>query len=220
MHAALTEGNHVSSAHLSAYIAGLALGGGLIIAIGAQNAFVLRQGIRRDHVFAVAGTCVLTDWTLIAAGALGFGALVERFPSVTSIAAWGGAAFLLFYGARSFLSAIRPDVLGPAEKTGVTQGSAAIVTATLAVSLLNPHVYLDTVVLIGGIAAQYEGFARLAFTLGAYTASAAWFFALAYGASALAPVLSRPQAWRALDASIGVIMWWIALGLVRGQLGW
>jgi L-lysine exporter family protein LysE/ArgO len=204
----------------SAFLAGLGLGASLIIAIGAQNAFVLRQGLLRSHALAVAALCVAIDWSLIVVGALGFGALVGRFPALTSVAAWGGAAFLLVYGALAFRAALRPGSLHadkPSGASGATTLSAALAT-TLAVSLLNPHVYLDTVVLLGGVAAQYPPGERAAFVLGAGVASAAWFFGLALGARLLTPVFERPVAWRVLDVVIGCIMWWIAAGLVFGQI--
>ena len=204
----------------SAFLAGLGLGASLIIAIGAQNAFVLRQGLLRSHALAVAALCVAIDWSLIIVGALGFGALVGRFPALTAVAAWGGAAFLLVYGALSFRSALKPGVLhaeGPAGERDPGTLSAALAT-TLAVSLLNPHVYLDTVVLLGSVAAQYEPIERAAFVLGAGVASSVWFFGLALGARMLTPVFERRVAWRVLDIVIGCIMWWIAAGLVLGQL--
>jgi L-lysine exporter family protein LysE/ArgO len=204
----------------SAFLAGLGLGASLIIAIGAQNAFVLRQGLLRSHALAVAALCVAIDWSLIVVGALGFGALVGRFPALTSFAAWGGAAFLLVYGALAFRAALRPGSLHaetPAGASGAGTLSAALAT-TLAVSLLNPHVYLDTVVLLGGVAAQYPADERVAFVLGAGVASAVWFFGLALGARLLTPVFERPVAWRVLDVVIGCIMWWIAAGLIFGQI--
>jgi L-lysine exporter family protein LysE/ArgO len=206
---------------LAAFAAGVGLGGSLIIAIGAQNAFVLRQGLARNHVFAVALTCVLCDVTLIAAGAVGFGSLVARFPLITRVAAWGGAALLLVYGALSFRSALHPAVLH-AEKPeahGTLRTTGAAVAATLAISLLNPHVYLDTVVLIGSIAAQYEWALRVWFAAGAMTASTVWFFGLAYGARLIAPLFERENAWRILDGLIAGIMWWIAATLILGQIG-
>lgn len=208
-------------AALTAFAAGLGIGASLIIAIGAQNAFVLRQGLRREHVAAVVAVCVLCDCVLISAGALGFGSLVRAFPLVTSIAAWGGALFLLGYGSMSFRSALDPKTL-PAEQPGSQSGPAttrAAIAATLAVSLLNPHVYLDTVVLLGSVAAQYGGALRAWFTAGAWLASISWFCALGFGARLLAPVFAKQAAWRVLDAAIGAIMWWIAIGLVLGQLG-
>jgi L-lysine exporter family protein LysE/ArgO len=204
----------------SAFIAGLGLGASLIIAIGAQNAFVLRQGLLRSHALAVAALCVAIDWSLIVVGALGFGALVGRFPALTSIAAWGGAAFLLVYGALAFRSAIRPGSLHAENAVGARDPktlSAALAT-TLAVSLLNPHVYLDTVVLLGGVAAHYPPDERVAFVLGAGVASAVWFFGLALGARMLTPIFEREVAWRVLDVIIGCVMWWIAAGLVLGQV--
>ncbi len=203
----------------SAYFAGLGLGASLIIAIGAQNAFVLRQGLLKRYALAVAATCVAIDWLLIALGALGFGALVERVPSLMAVAAWGGALFLAVHGFLAFRSALHPDGLHAEEAPGQVPGLAAVLGATLAVSLLNPHVYLDTVVLLGSVAAQYAaGAERAAFVAGAWTASATWFFGLALGARALAPLFERASAWRVLDVIIGLIMWWIAVGLIWGQI--
>lgn len=209
----------MTSALFSAAIAGVALGGSLIIAIGAQNAFVLRQGVARDHVLAVVATCVLCDWTLIVLGGVGFGTLVAAFPALTAVAAWGGAAFLVFYGALSFRAALHPGSLGRG-RTGhaMLPSTRAAIVATLAVSLLNPHVYLDTVVLLGGVAAQYEGALRAAFVAGACVASLAWFAALGFGARLLSPLFERPATWRVLDVAIGVIMWWIAAVLAWGQI--
>ena len=203
----------------SAFLAGLGLGASLIIAIGAQNAFVLRQGLLRSHALAVAALCVAIDWSLIVLGALGFGALVGRFPALTSVAAWAGAGFLLVYGALAFRSAVRPGSLHAEKLAGARDPGtlSSALSATLAVSLLTPHVYLDTVVLLGGVAAQYAPPLRVAFVLGAGTASAVWFFGLALGARMLTPVFEREVAWRVLDVIIGCIMWWIAAGLVWGQ---
>lgn len=203
------------------YLQGVAVGGSLIIAIGAQNAFVLKQGLKRAHVFAVVAICIACDWVLIALGAAGFGTLVAMFPKVTAIAAWGGAAFLFFYGALSFRSAMTDQTLD-AEKGDSTVALAtvgAVIATTLAISLLNPHVYLDTVVLLGSLAAQHPAPERAWFTLGAMTASFIWFVGLGYGARLLAPLFSRPVAWRVLDLLIGVVMWSIAGSLVLGQLG-
>lgn len=203
----------------SAYTAGVAIGASLIIAIGAQNALVLKQGLKREHVLAVCTVCVAVDWTLITMGAGGFGTLIAMFPSVTAIAAWAGAAFLGVYGALSFRSALRPRALS-AEESSAAPGATlrgALLT-TLAVSLLNPHVYLDTVVLLGSIAAQYGPGARVWFVLGACTASAVWFYGLGYGARLLAPLFARKTAWRVLDAAIGIVMWSIAYSLLRGVL--
>lgn len=203
---------------LPAYISGAALGASLIIAIGAQNAFVLQQGLRREHVFVVAAICATADALLIALGAAGFGALVSGSPVLTAVAAWGGAVFLLGYGVRSFRAALRPEVLELEHPAAAGQSLKSVVAITLAVTLLNPHVYLDTVVLLGSVAARYPVDERAWFALGAMSASFAWFFSLAYGARLLAPFFERPRAWQILHLVIGAIMWWIAASLVLGQL--
>ena len=212
----------MTSTAFSALAAGVGLGASLIIAIGAQNAFVLRMGIRRSHVSAVVATCIMCDWVLIAAGAVGFGGLVSAFPVVTRVAAWAGAAFLAMYGALALRSALKPAALRveptPAAPTAPVTAARAAVVATLAVSLLNPHVYLDTVVLLGGLAAQYPASLRAWFALGAMVASMVWFSGLGFGARLLAPVFERPAAWRVLDVCVGLVMWWIAAGLVFAQL--
>ncbi|MGH6962703.1 MAG: LysE/ArgO family amino acid transporter [Dongiaceae bacterium] len=199
---------------------GLGLGAGLIIAIGAQNAYVLRQGLRREHAFSVAAVCFLCDMLLIAVGAGGFGTLVAAFPAFTSLAAWGGAAFLFVYGIRALRSALRPAVLDTAVDTAPLSavGRGRAVLTALALSLLNPHVYLDTVVLLGSIAGQYAGWARVAFALGGILASLLWFYGLAAGAARLAPLFRRPAAWRILDLAIAVIMWAIAGSLVWHEI--
>ena len=201
----------------SIYLRGLGLSLSLIVAIGAQNAFVLKQGLRRRFLFPVALGCSLCDASLIALGAGGFGALVSAFPALTRIAALCGAAFLLFYGARSFRSAYKPA--GLEMDTSGTGGDhlptlSKTLLTLLAFSLLNPHVYLDTIVLLGGIAGQYAPRPRIVFALGAMTASFVWFFGLAYGAARLAPLFRKPAAWRILDALIGCTMWAIALSLL------
>ena len=179
-------------------LSGLALGASLIIPIGAQNAFVLRQGLRRVHVFPVAAICTICDWSLIMVGAAGFGSLISAFPLLTTVAAWGGAAFLGFYGALSFKSAFSAKAATLEEKGGGRQADSLreSVLVALAVSLLNPHVYLDTVVLIGGLAAQYEPAERAYFATGAGLASLLWFFGLGYGARLLGPFFRSPKAWR------------------------
>lgn len=205
----------MGSAPSDAFLRGLGLGAGLIIAIGAQNAFVLRQGLRREHRFPVALICTLCDAALIALGAAGFGSLIAHNPLWIRLAAWAGALFLFFYGARAFRSAWKPTGLDTAEAPPASVGT--VLVTLLALSLLNPHVYLDTVVLVGGLSAQYPPHPRVFFALGAMTASLLWFFSLAFGASALAPLFRRPLAWRILDTVIGLVMWSIALGLLLGM---
>ncbi len=198
---------------MQAAVAGFGLGLSLILAIGAQNAFVLRQGIRRSHVLAVCLTCAISDALLIAAGVAGFGTLTQAAPWIEPAMRWGGAAFLIVYGARAFLSAWR----GGAALETAGQGAEAlrgVLLTCLALTWLNPHVYLDTVVLLGAVSAQYED--RLSFALGAMTASFVFFFSLGLGARRLAPLFARPGAWRALDAGVGLVMWTIAVTLIRG----
>lgn len=200
---------------LIALAQGLALGGALIIAIGAQNAYVLRQGLRREFAVSVATVCFLCDVALIALGAGGFGSLVATFPALTEVAAWGGAAFLVWYGFRALRSALKPGTLdADGDARRLPSRHRAVLTA-LALSLLNPHVYLDTVVLIGSIAGQYAPPRRPWFAAGAMLASFLWFYGLVIGARWLAPVFRRPMARRILDLLICAVMWSIAVSLVR-----
>ncbi|MEM8732352.1 MAG: LysE/ArgO family amino acid transporter [Pseudomonadota bacterium] len=192
-------------------LAGFALGLSLIVAIGAQNAFVLRQGLRREHVFWVCLTCAVSDSILIAAGVAGFGTLTERWPWFADAMRYGGVAFLLFYGARSFWSAWKGGETLTAG-TGEEARLRPVLLTILALTWLNPHVYLDTVVLLGSIAAQYPS--ALGFALGATTASFSFFFGLGYGARSLAPLFARPRAWQWLDLAVGLVMWAIALKLL------
>ncbi|MDF1707413.1 MAG: LysE/ArgO family amino acid transporter [Paracoccaceae bacterium] len=193
--------------------AGFGLGLSLILAIGAQNAFVLRQGLRRSHVFAVCLTCALSDAALIAAGVAGFGSLAEAAPWIEPVMRWGGALFLIVYGARALLSAWRGGAVLMVEG-GAVEALGPVLVTCLALTWLNPHVYLDTVVLLGSVAAQYED--RVSFAIGAMTASFVFFFTLGYGARRLAPLFARPQAWRVLDLCVGLLMWAIAAALIRG----
>lgn len=196
---------------LPSLYAGFALGLSLIVAIGAQNAFVLRQGLRRQHVLWVALTCAVSDAVLIAMGVLGFGALTSAFPWFEPVMRWGGALFLLWYGVRSFISAWRGgEALDVGEDTA--QPLWPVLATTLALTWLNPHVYLDTVVLLGAISAQYK--APLIFGLGASVASFTFFFCLAYGARLTAPFFARPRAWQILDCGVGMVMWAIAIRLL------
>jgi L-lysine exporter family protein LysE/ArgO len=199
---------------IAAALAGFATGFSLILAIGAQNAFVLRQGLRRAHVFAVCLTCALSDAVLIAAGVAGFAAAETALPWLGPVLRWGGVAFLLVYGALAFRAALGPGAaLEPAEEGTGSLGRA--LATCLALTWLNPHVYLDTVVLLGSVAAQWDG-ARLAFGAGAVAASFTFFFGLGYGARLLRPVFARPVAWRWLEAAVGVVMWTIAAKLILG----
>lgn len=189
---------------------GLLTGLALIVAIGAQNAFVLRQGVRREHVGAVVLVCMASDAVLILAGTAGVGALVQAVPWLLEVLRWGGALYLLWFAVSSLRAALRPQGL-VAEQAPRTAGS--VIATTLALTWLNPHVYLDTVVLLGSISSQYEG-RKVAFALGAMTASFASFFTLGFGARLLRPVFASQTAWRILDALVGVAMLAIALKLL------
>ncbi len=197
---------------MTIFITGFAIILSLIVAIGAQNAFVLRQGIRNRHIGAVVLTCVLSEAILISTGVAGFGALSRQFPAIEPISRWGGALFLLLYGTlslrRAFLSSVSLEARGKAE-----QSVAAAVLTCLALTWLNPHVYLDTVVLLGTIAGNY-GTDRWIFGAGALSASTVFFIVLGYGAGALQPWFAEPRAWRMLDAGVGFLMWFIAATLV------
>jgi len=195
---------------------GFGLGAGLIIAIGAQNAYVLKLGLRRTHVFPVTTFCFLADALLIAAGAAGMGTLVASNPTLTLVAGVGGAAFLFLYGVRAFRLAFKPGSLKAAENGGGPGGLGPALGVAAALTFLNPHVYLDTVVLLGSIAGQYPLAERIVFGAGAVVASAVWFYGLGYGATLLAPVFAKPRAWQVLDALIGCVMWGIAFALIRG----
>lgn len=199
---------------MAAATAGFLLGFSLILAIGAQNAFVLRQGLRRAHVLPIVLTCALSDAALIAAGVAGASALATAAPWAIEALRWGGVAFLAAYGLRSFHSAWTGGEALNAAATGTGSLVAALATC-LALTWLNPHVYLDTVVLIGSVSAAWPG-AEWAFGAGAVAASFTFFFALGYGARLLAPVFARPAAWRVLDAGVGAVMWAIAAGLALG----
>ena len=193
------------------FLPGFALSLSLILAIGAQNAFVLRQGLHRAHVFWVCLTCAVSDALLITAGVAGFGLLAQKLPWFEPLMRYGGAAFLIWYGAMNFRAAWRGGVVLDRKGRDGQSLRKALLTL-LALTWLNPHVYLDTVVLLGSISAQYDN--RLAFGAGAVTASFTFFFALGYGARLLAPLFARPRTWQALDVIIGLTMWAIAAKLI------
>lgn len=201
----------------SAYLSGLTLSLSLILAIGAQNAFVLRQGLRDEHVLAVCLACAISDALLIMLGVSSFRQIATLLPWVDPAMRLAGAAFLIWYGARSLYSALRSrEVLMAAN--GVPAALGPTLATCLALTWLNPHVYLDTVVLIGTISTQFPG-REAAFAAGATTASFLFFFALGFGARWLKPVFAQPEAWRALEGGIAVTMWMIAAGLVGGMSG-
>ena len=192
-------------------LAGLGFGLSLIVAIGAQNAFVLRQGLRREHVLAVVLVCALSDAVLILLGIAGAGAVIQSAPVVLTVVRFAGAAFLLAYGILAARRALRPAAL-TADGPAVRSGLAPTLLTVLALTWLNPHVYLDTVVLLGSIA-NTHGDGRWWFGAGAVLGSVIWFTALGYGARLLQPVFAKPAAWRVLDAIIAVVM--VALAVAR-----
>lgn len=200
---------------LPIFIAGLSMGLSLIVAIGAQNAFVLRQGLKGEHVFAVALTCALSDAVLIILGVTGFGRISAALPWLDPVMRFGGAAFLIWYGAKSLSSAFRSQGALAVGEAGAAKPLTVTVLACLAITWLNPHVYLDTVVLLGTISTQFPG-REAWFAAGATLGSFAFFFALGYGARLLRPIFAKPSAWRILEAIIAVIMWAIALKLLFG----
>ncbi|WP_229399900.1 LysE/ArgO family amino acid transporter [Micromonospora okii] len=198
---------------LTSAATGFAVAVALIVAIGAQNAFVLRQGLRREHVAQVVVTCAASDALLITAGVAGLGSVVAGRPALLTAIRWGGAAFLLCYAVLAARRALRPDVLVPTDRPPATL--RATLLACLAFTYLNPHVYLDTVLLLGGVAQQHEQ--RWVFAAGAIVASIAWFTALGAGAHRLAPLLARPTAWRILDGVIAAVMAAVAVTLLAGS---
>jgi L-lysine exporter family protein LysE/ArgO len=198
---------------MSVYLTGLLLGGSLIIAIGSQNAYVLKQGLLKSHVFLICIICALSDALLITLGTSGIGKIVENHPNWLNAIKWFGAAYLILFGINSFRAALSNETLHSASDD-TSQNTKTVVTTVLALTFLNPHVYLDTVLLIGSIASPYTADDRLLFTLGAVSASFIWFFSLGYGARLLIPLFSKPSSWKVLNIVIGLVMWWIAYLLV------
>ena len=195
---------------MMSYAAGLGTGLSLIVAIGAQNAFVLKQGLMRRHVFWVCLFCALSDAALILLGVTGMTHVVALAPWLADAMRWAGVAFLVWYGARSFRAAWHGGHALRPQGDGATLGRTLAMIAAL--TWLNPHVWLDTVVLLGAVSAGWPD--PLVFGLGAMTGSFLFFFALGYGARLLAPVFARPRAWQVLELVIGIVMWSIALTLI------
>lgn len=196
---------------LSIFFKGFGIGSGLIVAIGAQNAFVLKQGLKQQYVFWLCLICALSDSILIACGVLGFAEIMTASPILITVAKYLGATFLLVYGAKAFYAAFKTTQsmdLDSSQKQTLTQ---ALVTC-LAFTWLNPHVYLDTIVLIGSVATQLED--KVSFALGSILASWVFFFSLGYSARLLKPLFTNPKAWKILDFIIGCVMWSIAITLL------
>jgi len=192
---------------------GFGASGSLIVAIGAQNAFVIRQGILRRHLFMTALVCSMIDALLILLGVLGFGQLISAYPLSIQISKYFAIIFLFFYGVTSLKSSLKPKRLESGKGKELPSAKKTILFL-LALSLLNPHVYLDTVILLGSIASQQPPNEQFYFTLGAISASFLWFFAITYGSYLLASFLSKPSAWRIIDGLVALTMWGIATSLI------
>ncbi len=204
---------------LQALANGIGLTFSLIVAIGAQNAFLLRQGLKRQYVLALATICFVSDAALITLGCAGFGSLVQAHPSWVQAVSRIGAAFLIVYGARTAWFAWqsqRFEVEASSNSANSSDSYRKAILTCLAMTWLNPHVYLDTVLLLGGIGGRYPAATRIDFAAGAIAASGAWFYSLGYGAGWLAPLFRKPLTWRVLDALIALTMWLIAALLLRG----
>jgi L-lysine exporter family protein LysE/ArgO len=201
---------------LPAFTKGFALSAGLIIAIGAQNMFVLRQGLKREHVPPIVLFCALADAALIVAGVNGLGAVLALIPGLSLVLSLGGAAFLSWYGISALRRAADPAALVVGHEGGMTLGAA--LAGAAAFTFLNPHVYIDTVMLMGAVGVSLPPLERPLFMTGAALASLVWFSALGFGARFLAPLFARPMAWRVLDVAIGVMMLTLAASLVHGAI--
>ncbi len=201
---------------MSPFAIGFVTAFGLILAIGAQNAFVLRQGIKGEYVGPIVLFCAISDALLIFLGVYGAGAVIEKYPQIAMIFKWLGIGFLLFYGFSRLVSAYKGEVL-QASQEKVNSLKAALLTCA-AFTYLNPHVYLDTWVLMGALSQNYFGSAKLSFALGACTSSFVFFTALGYGAKLLRPLFQSQTAWRVLDLGIAILMFALAFGLWRGEI--
>lgn len=196
----------------AAALAGLGFGLSLIVAIGAQNAYVLRQGLRKEHVFVIVAICALSDALLIAVGVAGLGAIIQQLEWLLLLIEVVGGVFLCTYGVKAALRAWKPEVLNT-ETGGKAISLKTAVVTVLALTYLNPHVYLDTVLLLGSVAGTYEA-NRWWFAAGAMAGSVIWFSVLGFGARLLAPVFTKPSAWRVLDAIIAVVMFTLGMSLL------
>lgn len=200
---------------MQTFLHGFLVGGSLIVVIGAQNAFVLKQGLLKQHVFLVCCVCFLCDFLLMSFGVLGLANLIHQKPIISLALAILGFLFLFTYGVKSFLSAYRGNSHLHLTDENRTHSRTHTLLSVLAITLLNPHVYLDTVVIVGGVASTLTLSEKYLFLTGTILASFLWFFGLGYGARLLAPLFDKPKTWRILDILIGVIMWFIGFGLLR-----
>ncbi|PNH92918.1 LysE/ArgO family amino acid transporter [Vibrio diazotrophicus] len=194
---------------------GFSLGATMIIPIGAQNAYVLNQGIKRNHHLTTATICSVMDVFFISLGIFGGGALLSQNETLLTVVTLGGIAFLTFYGWLSLRAALQSSDEQESQPQKLARGRRAVILGALAVTVLNPHLYLDTVVILGSIGGQFEGSDRLAFALGTMTASFVWFYGLSIGAAKLAPVLSKPKTKKAIDLIVASMMFIIAFALAK-----
>ena len=201
----------------SPVIQGFAIGASMIIPIGAQNAYVLNQGIKRNYHMTAATICMICDCVLILLGVYGGGRLLAANPTLLTLITWAGILFLMVYGLMSFRTMFKPPI---ADSHRITQNSSLriVVWTTFAVTLLNPHVYLDTLVILGSVGSQYKGQAQMYFVVGCFFASLTWFYSLAFSAAKLSPILAKPRTQQVINGLVGVIMWGIAYGLLRHWL--
>lgn len=200
---------------LISLLKGFSASGGLIMAIGAQNAFVLRQGLKRKHLLLTALMCSIIDAVLIFLGVIGFGYYISEYPLFIDLSKYFAAAFLIVYGLLSFKSALKSNSLNCTLEECSNSSAKKIIVTLLALSLLNPHVYLDTVILLGSIASQQPAHEQFYFALGAMSASFTWFFALTFGARLLAPFFQRESSWRIIDGLVAITMWGMALSILN-----
>ena len=202
---------------LSSILNGAMISGGLIIAIGAQNAFVLKQGLLKNHIFWVSLICFLCDFVLMSLGVLGVGGFLGRSMVLSAALSLLGGLFLFWYGLRSFRAMLSTEQSALIVDNSDTPKSSLrqTVLATLAITLLNPHVYIDTVMLVGGVAASLSSEQKIGFLIGAVGVSFIWFFGIGYGARLLKPLFANPRAWKVLEGVIGAMMWSLAFGLLR-----
>ena len=200
---------------LAEILRGAMISGSLIIAIGAQNLFVLKQGLLKNHIFFVSAICFICDFTLMSIGIMGVGTFISANPFITNILAILGALFLIWYGFNALKSAIKGTSSMQIEYQDTKNNSLLkVVLATLAVTLLNPHVYLDTVVIVGGIAGTLTSEQKIAFLIGAVCVSFIWFFGIGYGARLLTPLFKQKRMWVILDCLVGLVMFYIAYRLI------
>ncbi|MGF1760162.1 LysE/ArgO family amino acid transporter [Photobacterium sagamiensis] len=199
-----------------ALLQGFGLGASMIIPIGAQNAYVLNQGIKRNHHLTTATICSILDTLFISLGIFGGGALLSSNETLLISVTVGGVLFLLFYGSLSLSSALRPAQEQEQRKQVLARGRRTVILGALAVTVLNPHMYLDTVVILGSIGGQFEGNDRIAFAIGTIMASFVWFYTLSIGAAKLGPTLSKPKVKRGIDLAVAAMMFFIAAHLAKG----